>query len=107
MSDWYCDEVLSGRLPVDVVAETDGVLAFRHTRPSYRLAHVVVIPKLHIPSILSRELTDTLLVELLDVVRTVVAEVLRETGACRIITNLGDYRESKHLHWHVVSGAGS
>ena len=37
--DFYCDEALSGNTPIEVVAETDDVLAFRHTRPfwpSYR-----------------------------------------------------------------------
>ena len=105
MSDWYCDEVLSGHRLVDIVVETEGVLAFHHTRPSYEDAHIVVIPKLHVLSVLSAELTDTLLLELLAVVRTVASDVVRETNACRIITNLGNYQESRHLHWHVVSGA--
>jgi histidine triad (HIT) family protein len=30
MSDFYCDEVLSERTPVERVAETDEVLAFHH-----------------------------------------------------------------------------
>jgi histidine triad (HIT) family protein len=38
--DFYCDEALSGRTPVDVVAETDAVLACRHTRPFWPL-HIV------------------------------------------------------------------
>lgn len=105
LSDWYCDEILSGQRPIDLVAETAAVLAFHHTRPSYDAAHVVVIPKLHIGSILSDHLTDMLLLEILNVVRAVAANVLRETRACRIVTNLGEYQESKHLHWHVVSGA--
>jgi histidine triad (HIT) family protein len=104
VSDWYCEEVLSGRAAIHVVAETDGVLAFHHTDPSYDGAHIVVIPKLHVASILSDELAETLLLELLGVVRAVASDVLDKTGACRIVTNLGDYQESKHLHWHVVSG---
>lgn len=105
VSDWYCDEVLTGRRPIDVVAETDRVLGFHHTRPSYEAAHIVVIPKLHVPSLLSEELTDALLLEILGVVRKVASQVLREESACRVLTNLGDYQESKHLHWHIVSGA--
>jgi len=31
--DFYCDEALSGRTPVDVVMETDDVLAFRSGDP--------------------------------------------------------------------------
>ena len=49
-NDFYCDRVLNGRTPVDVVAETENVLAFHHTRPFWPV-HIVVIPKRHIPSL--------------------------------------------------------
>ena len=55
--DFYCDEVLSGRTPVDKVAETLDVLAFHHTRP-YWPVHIVVIPKLHIPSLIDLGVGD-------------------------------------------------
>ncbi|MEV5238506.1 HIT domain-containing protein [Streptomyces cinnamoneus] len=42
---------MSGRTPATVVAETDAVLAFEHTRPSYPL-HIVVVPKRHTSSLL-------------------------------------------------------
>ena len=42
--------------------------------------------------------------ELLHVVREVAQEVLDEHGACRVLTNLGKYQDSKHLHWHVSFG---
>jgi histidine triad (HIT) family protein len=104
MSDFYCDEVLSGKTPVQTVAETARVLAFHHTRPSYPV-HIVVIPKTHIPSLVDfAPGDDSLLLELLGVIRDVARQVTSERGACRVITNLGDYQESKHLHWHVVSG---
>ncbi len=102
MSDFYCDEVLSGRTPVQTVAETARVLAFHHTRPAYPV-HIVVIPKQHIPSLLLLE-DDALLAELFGVIKTVAAQVLAEHGAARVLTNLGDYQDSKHLHWHVISG---
>ena len=103
-SDFYCDEVLNGRTPVRVVAETDDVLAYHHTRPFWPI-HIVVIPKRHVPS-----LTDlggageALLHRLLAVVRSVAADVEREHGAARVLTNLGRYQDSKHLHFHVNSG---
>lgn len=102
--DWYCDEVLSGQRAIDIVSETDTVLAFHHTRPAYGAAHIVVIPKRHIPSLLSDELTESLLLELVYVVREIAARVLNQRGACRVITNLGGYQETGHLHWHIVSG---
>jgi histidine triad (HIT) family protein len=105
LSDWYCEQVLSGKRPIDIAAETDAVLAFHHTRPSYEAAHVVVIPKKHVASLLSDDLNAALLLEMLDVVRAVAADVVRDTRRCRIVTNLGEYQESQHLHWHVISGA--
>jgi histidine triad (HIT) family protein len=33
--------------------------------------------------------------------------VVAEHGACRVLTNLGRYQESKHLHFHVNSGEQS
>lgn len=102
--DFYCDEVLNGRTPVRKVVETDNVLAFHHTRPFYPV-HVVVIPKRHVGSLLTLGEDDgALLLELLAVVRQVASHVVEEHGACRVVTNLGVYQDSKHLHWHVASG---
>jgi len=101
-NDFYCDEILSGKTPVTKILETDNVLAYWHTRP-YWETHIVVIPKTHIGSLLT--LNDhALLVEIIDVVKTVSSTVVNECGAARVLTNLGEYQESKHLHFHVNSG---
>ena len=103
-NDFYCDEVLSGRTPVEKLVETDNVLAFYHTRPFYPV-HVVVIPKRHVGSLLTLGEEDRpLLLELIGVIQQVASQVVEENGACRVLTNLGEYQESKHLHWHVASG---
>src|SRR6185295_19138304 len=103
-NDFYCDEVLSGRTPVPKVLETAEVLAFHHTRPFYPV-HVVVIPKRHIDSLLTLEEQDNdILFELMSIIRKVAVQIVDEHGACRVLTNLGNYQESKHLHWHVASG---
>lgn len=102
--DFYCDEVLSGRTAVKIVRETDNVLAYHHTRPFWPV-HIVVIPKRHIASLVTlEESDDELLLELLRVVREVAKDVLAKEGACRVLTNLGTYQDSKHLHWHVCAG---
>jgi histidine triad (HIT) family protein len=102
--DFYCDEVLSGRTPVQRVLETDDALAFHHTRPFWPV-HIVVIPKRHVPSLTDLgDAGDALLHAVLAVVRQVAAEVTARHGACRVLTNLGHYQESKHLHFHVNSG---
>lgn len=103
--DFYCDEVLNGHTPVEVVEETDTVLAYHHTRPFWPV-HIVVIPKQHVPSLVDLgEGDETLLHELLVVVRRVAARVTEAHGAARVLTNLGRYQDSKHLHFHVNWGA--
>jgi histidine triad (HIT) family protein len=103
--DFYCDVLLAGRVKVDVVAETPRVLAYHHTRPFWPV-HVVVVPKVHVPSLVDLgDQDEALLHELLDVVRQVADGIVRRHGACRVSTNLGAYQDSKHLHVHVSSGA--
>jgi histidine triad (HIT) family protein len=102
-NDFYCDEVLSGRTAVTRVRETENVLAYHHTRPFWPV-HIVVIPKRHIDSLLALETTDPVLAELISVIQQVAAQIVAEHGACRVLTNLGEYQESKHLHWHLCSG---
>ena len=101
-NDFYCDEVLSGKTPVKKVLETDKVLAYWHTRPFWE-THIVVIPKTHVGSLLTLN-DNALLAELIDVVKKVAATVVNDCGAARVLTNLGDYQDSKHLHFHVNSG---
>jgi histidine triad (HIT) family protein len=103
-SDFYCDEALSGKTPIKKFLETDNVLAFHHTRPFYPV-HVVVIPKRHIGSLLTLEAQDNeLLLEMVGIVKQVASKIVEEHGACRVLTNLGQYQDSKHLHWHVAFG---
>ena len=104
MSDFYCDEALSGKTPIITVLETDDVLAFHHTKP-YWPVHIVVVPKKHVPSLtdLGEESID-LVYKVLDVDREVAAKVEMDHGACRVFSNLGEYQDSKHLHFHVASG---
>ena len=102
--DFYCENVLSELIEVNRVHETENVLAFHHTRPFWE-THIVVIPKRHISSLLTLEPSDNeLFLELFEVIRSVAAKVVAEKGAARILTNLGTYQDSKHLHFHVYSG---
>ncbi|MER6031865.1 HIT domain-containing protein [Streptomyces sp. NPDC001851] len=84
------------------MTETARVLAFHHTNPAYPV-HIVVVPKEHVPSLTDLgDADESLLPEVVDVVREVAAGVTNEHGSCSVITNLGLYQESKHMHWHVV-----
>src|SRR5208282_5295863 len=55
--DFYCEQVLSGRVPVQRLAETEHVLAFHHTQP-YWPVHIVIIPKRHIESLAALDEAD-------------------------------------------------
>ena len=102
MSDIYCEGIIPGSLAVDVVHETEMVLAFHHTDPFFE-THIVIIPKEHIESI-SDEIPDQLKLELLEAIRIVAKLFGEKTGGCRVSTNVGDYQTSKHLHFYVHSG---
>jgi histidine triad (HIT) family protein len=103
-ADFYCDEVLSGHTAVEIVIETPRILAFYHPQPVYPV-HIIVIPRQHIASLIALESQDApLLLEMLDIIKRIVLQIVEEHGACRVITNLGDYQETKHLHWHIISG---
>lgn len=56
-TDFYCTEVLSGRTPVTKLIETENILAFYYTRPTYPV-HIVVIPKRHIDSLIARQIVS-------------------------------------------------
>lgn len=100
--DFYCEVAIPRREPIDVVFEDDDVLAFHHTRPFFPV-HIVVVPKQHIASLLT--LDDPRLERvLLRTVQTLAAQVSSEHGAASVMTNLGDYQDSKHLHFHVRFG---
>ena len=67
--------------------------------------HLVVIPKAHTPSLVDLgDSGEILLAKIIKVVRQLAAEITEQHGACRVLTNLGEYQDSKHLHFHVCSG---
>lgn len=102
-NDIYCDLIIPGKIEIAVVEETENVLAFHHTRPHWPV-HIVVIPKQHIDSLLDLNNQDGIAGELLEVVQHVASKVTEQEGACRVLTNIGDYQKSKHLHVLVISG---
>lgn len=104
MDDFYCEQVLSKKVAIEKVMETEEVLAYHHTKPFWPV-HIVVIPKQHIPSLTNLAGHDMRIVHhVLEVVTQIARQVEAEYGACRVLTNLGDYQDSKHLHFHVNFG---
>lgn len=103
-TDFYCDVAIPSPHLLDVVHEDDEVLAFHHTRPFWPV-HVVIVPKRHIVSLTTLLGSDEVTVRaLLRTLQDVARAVETEHGSARVLTNLGDYQDSKHLHIHVASG---
>jgi histidine triad (HIT) family protein len=102
--DFYCDVAFPNLDALDVVERTGAVVAFHHTKPFWE-HHVVVVPFAHIGSLTTLTEADAPVArELLAVVTRVAAAFEREHGAARVLTNLGRYQDSKHLHVHVAAG---
>lgn len=100
--DFYCDFVFSNKVKVNKIKETESILAFHHTKPSYEL-HIVIVPKEHVTELTDLENID-LIKEVFEIAKEIILkEGLNETNY-RIITNGGSFQDSKHLHFHLVSG---
>lgn len=103
-NDFYCDVALKDIPSLKKEYESGNVLAYHHTRPYWPI-HIVVITKRHISSFTNREEgDDAVIAEMLQVIKIIAKRIEEEQGAARILTNLGKYQDSKHLHFHVSSG---
>lgn len=103
-NDFYCDVAFKNTEDLNIKYESENVLAFNHTNPSYPV-HIMVVPKKHISSFTTlTEADNEIMLEIIRVIKTIAKETEREFGGARIVTNLGKYQESKHLHIHITSG---
>lgn len=103
-SDFYCEQILSGKHDVQVVIETELVLSFHHSSPYFE-HHVVIIPKKHIDSLTSLDAIDAELAkDFLMAIHHVTSKLEKQVGGCRVSSNVGKYQTSKHLHWYVHAG---
>lgn len=101
--DWYCEDVLSGKAPIDRVYEDDLVLAFHHPRPGAPV-HVVIIPKAHTPSLLGPDALDPrLLVAMIRAVQEVARRLEIGHEGVKLTANAGASGVTPHMHWHVTS----
>lgn len=100
--DWYCQDVLSGKLEVRKLYEDERVLGFEHPYPQY-LVHGVVVPKTHVPSLLSVEALDPeLLRSMLLAVQSVARALGLDTKGFRVEVNAAAPGVTPHMHWHVA-----
>jgi histidine triad (HIT) family protein len=100
--DWYCEDILSGKVEVKKVWEDDRVLAFHHPQPQAEI-HIVVIPKTHVLSILDpRALDGTLLSSMVLAVQKAAHELGLDQTGFYVRTNAAAPGVTPHMHWHIV-----
>ncbi len=100
--DWYCEDVLSGKIAVRKVWEDERVLAFHHPLPQTEI-HVVVVPKEHISSILDPLALDgALLSSMVLAVQKTAQELGLDRAGFYVRTNAAAPGVTPHMHWHIV-----
>ncbi|MBW7884373.1 MAG: HIT domain-containing protein [Caldilineaceae bacterium] len=99
--DWYCEDVLSGKIEVKKVWEDDRVLAFHHPQPAGEI-HVVVIPKEHVPSLLdARALDGALLSSMVLAIQQVAQALGLDKTGFYVRANAAAPGVTPHMHWHI------
>lgn len=101
----YYEEVIAQKIPVDIIKETDNVLAFHHTKPCWK-THIVVTPKKHFESLidLANSGDEALVNDLLRVSAEVAESIEGSEGGCVISTSVGSDQHAKHFHVNIHHG---
>lgn len=101
----FC-QIAQGKIPSDIVFETDRIIAFRDINPKAPV-HVLIIPKKHVNPRLELVQED---VKILPEIFLAAKEIARKEGigerGFRLIANVGPEsgQEVEHLHFHILGG---
>src|ERR1041385_3306395 len=104
MDDCLFCKVLRREIPAQVVHETSDCVAFRDINPQAPV-HVLVIPRVHVPSL--NEATDP---QVLGTLLLCAAEIAKREGIAEsgyppvINTNGGPGQTVFHVHLHLLGG---
>lgn len=106
MSDDLFLKIVSREIPADIVFENDDVLAFRDVNPQAPL-HVLIIPKVRIPTINDMQAQDTeIFGKLFLAAREIAAkEGVAEDGYRTVMNcNSAGGQTVFHVHLHLLGG---
>jgi len=93
-------------IPAQIVYEDETVMAFKDIEPVAPV-HILIIPKLHIPSVNHLEMKNkTLMGELILVAQKIAKEQNVDKSGYRLVFNIGkDAGQTvDHLHLHLIGG---
>lgn len=106
MEDCVFCKIIKGEIPSKKVYEDDKVLAFYDISPIAKV-HVLVIPKIHIESLLElKEEHKDLLFHIFDKINEVAKIVGVDKTGFRVVSNVGEDggQAVKHLHFYILGG---
>lgn len=99
--------IIDGEIPAQIIHQDEQCLAFHDVAPQAPV-HVLIIPKLEIPSIAQLTDDDTELAgHLLQTARKLADQLGLEQGYRIVINTGGDGGQTvPHLHLHLLGGRG-
>jgi histidine triad (HIT) family protein len=106
MSDDLFLKIISREIPADIVYENDDVLAFRDLNPQAPF-HVLIIPKIRVPTINDMEQQDVeLFGKLFLAARDIAAEQGYSEDGYRVVMNCNSAAGQTvfHVHMHMLAG---
>ncbi|MBV8124100.1 MAG: histidine triad nucleotide-binding protein [Burkholderiaceae bacterium] len=100
----FC-KIIEGKIPSRKVYEDDEILAFHDIHP-WAPVHVLIVPKLHIPSMVELNDEHAPLMGRMTVLATKLMRELGVSNGFRTIVNTGadGGQEVYHLHLHAIGG---
>lgn len=100
----FC-KIVAGDIPSSKVYEDDTILAFRDINPQAPV-HILVIPKVHIPSLdgITPE-NSAVVAHIFETIPQIAKEAGLDSGY-RLISNCGPdaCQTVPHLHFHILGG---
>ena len=106
MAETIFDQILSKKIPADVVYEDDWVIAFRDVSPQAPV-HVLVIPKKKLISFIDlKKESVTNVGYYFQAVSKIVAQLGLESDGYRVVFNHGKHGQQTvdYLHAHIIGG---
>ena len=101
----FC-RIANRTLPADVVAETDGLLAFKDVNPQAP-THLLIVPTEHIPTLAeTTEAHTTLMGNALHFANRLARQYQLSQSGYRVVINCGPGAGQSvfHLHLHLLGG---
>jgi histidine triad (HIT) family protein len=93
---------MSFALPVEWLRQTENLLAFYHPQPAYPV-HILIVPRRAIAGMHTLGPAERdLLLEVFQVVQSLVTELALQERGYRLVVNGGPYQELPHLHFHLI-----